>query len=54
MTAAQMNFLGLKDFKFDEKKEQVDMVLKVDNVGDLPIHIQLKNYQLESAKVLFG
>jgi hypothetical protein len=52
MTAAQMDFLGLKEFKFDEKVHQVNMVLHVDNVGDIPMHIQLKNGKLDSAKVV--
>jgi len=52
MTTVQMDFLGLKEFKFDEQKHQVDMVLHVDNMGDVPIQIQLKNRKLDSAKVI--
>ena len=51
MTTAQMDFLGLKEFKFDEKTQEVRMILHVDNVGDLPMQIQLKNRKLDSAKV---
>jgi hypothetical protein len=51
MTAAQMDFLGLKEFKFDEKTQEVRLILQVDNVGDLPMQIQLKNFKLDSAKV---
>ena len=52
MTAAQMEFLGLKEFEFDEKKQEVRMLLYVDNVGDIPMQIQLKNRKLDSVKVV--
>jgi hypothetical protein len=51
MTAAQMEFLGVKDFSLDEGTEVVRMVLGVDNVGDVPIQIQLKDRKFDSAKV---
>jgi len=51
MTAAQMDFLGLKEFKSDQKVQQVTMVLNVNNVGDVPIQIQLKNRKFETARV---
>jgi hypothetical protein len=54
MTAAQMEFLGLKEFKFDEKKQEVRMLLHVDNVGDIPMQIQLKNRKFDSAKVVLS
>jgi hypothetical protein len=53
MTAVQMDFLGLKEFKIDEKSQEVHMVLHMDNVGDIPMEIRLKNHQLDSAKVIF-
>lgn len=53
MTTAQMDFLGLKEFKFDEKSQEVCMVLHVDQVGDVPMQIHLKNNKLDSAKVIF-
>lgn len=52
MTAAQMDFLGLKEFEFDEKKQEVKMTVYVDNVGDIPMQIQLKNHKLDSVKVV--
>ena len=51
MTSAQMDFLGLREFKFDETSQAVDMALYVNNVGDIPIQIQLKNRKLDTAKV---
>ena len=53
MTAAQMEFLGLKEFTLDEKTEVVKMVLYVKNVGDVPIQIQLKDRKFDSAKVIY-
>ena len=50
MTSTQMDFLGLKEFKFDEKAQDVNMVLYVDSVGDVPIQIQLRNRRFNSAK----
>jgi len=50
MTSTQMDFLGLKEFKYDEKAQDVTMVLQVANVGDIPIQIQLRNRQFDSAK----
>jgi hypothetical protein len=52
MTATQMGFLGLKEFKVDQVAQQVSLVLQVDNVGDIPMKLQLKNGKLDSAKVL--
>jgi len=52
ITAAQMEFLGLKEFNLDEKTEMVRLVLYVKNVGDIPIQIQLKDRKFDSAKVL--
>jgi hypothetical protein len=54
MTAAQMEFLGLKEFEFDEKKQEVRMLLHVGNVGDIPMQIQLKNHKFDSAKVVLS
>ena len=51
MTSAQMNFLGLKEFKFDEKAQDVSMVLQVDKVGDIPIQMRLRNRQFDSVNV---
>jgi len=51
MTSTQMDFLGLKEFKYDERAQDVTMVLQVANVGDIPIQIQLRNRQFDSAKV---
>jgi type III secretory pathway component EscV len=51
MTSKQMDFLGLKEFKYDEKAQDVSMVLQVANVGGIPIQIQLRNHQFDSAKV---
>jgi hypothetical protein len=51
MTAVQMEFLGLKEFNFDEKMEVASMVLHVNKVGDVPIQIQLKDRKFDSAKV---
>ena len=51
MTSTQMEFLGLKEFKYDEKAQDVSMVLYVANVGDVPIQIQLRNRQFDSATV---
>jgi hypothetical protein len=53
MTTTQMDFLGLKEFKFDENSQEVDMVLHVDSVGDIPMQIRLKNHKLDSANVFF-
>ena len=52
MTAVQMEFLGLKEFECDEMKQQVRMLLHVDNIGDIPIQIQLENRKFDSAKVV--
>ena len=52
MTTAQMEFLGLKEFSLDEGEEVVRMVLEVDNIGDVPIQIQLKDRKFDSAKVM--
>jgi len=52
MTATQMDLLGLKEFKFDEKAQEVKLVLQVDNVGDVAMQLYLKNDKLESAKVV--
>lgn len=52
MTAAQMEFLGLTEFSLDERTEVVRMVLYVNNVGDVPIQIQLKDRKFDSAKVI--
>jgi hypothetical protein len=51
MTATQMGFLGLKEFRFDEVAQEVSLVLKVDNVGDVPMKLQVKNGKLDTAKV---
>jgi hypothetical protein len=51
MTATQMGFLGLKEFKFDEDAQEVSLVLQVDNIGDVPMKLQLKNGKLDTAKV---
>jgi len=51
MTSTHMEFLGLKEFKYDETAQDVSMVLQVANVGDIPIQIQLRNRQFDSAKV---
>ena len=52
MTATQMEFLGLKKFTYDEKAQEINMVLQVDNYRDIPIQILLKNNQFDSAKVV--
>jgi len=52
MTGMEMEFLGLKEFKFDEKNEEVSLVMSVENVGDVPVVINLKNRKFMSAKVL--
>ena len=52
MTAAQMEFLGLKEFNLDERTEMVRLVLYVKNFGDVPIQIQLKDRKFNSAKVV--
>jgi hypothetical protein len=52
MTATQMGFLGLKEFKVDQVAQQISLVLQVDNVGDIPMKLQLKHGKLDSAKVL--
>jgi hypothetical protein len=54
MTATQMGFLGLKEFKYDEVAQEVNLVLKVDKVGDVPMKLQLKNGRLDTAKVRLG
>ena len=51
MTATQMGFLGLKEFKFDEDAQEVSLVLQVDSIGDVPMKLQLKNGRLDTAKV---
>jgi len=51
MTATQMQFLGLREFKFDEKAQEVRLVLQMDNIGDVPVLLQLKDHKLYSAKV---
>jgi hypothetical protein len=51
MTATQMQFLGLKEFKFDEKAQEVRLVLQMDNMPDIPVLLQLKDHKLDSAKV---
>lgn len=51
MTATQMQFLGLREFKFDEKAQEVRLVLQMDNIGDVPVLLQLKDHKLDSAKV---
>jgi len=51
MTSTQMDFLGLKEFEYDEKAQDVSMVLHVANVGDIPVQIQLRNRQFDCAKV---
>jgi len=51
MTSTQRVFLGLKDFKYDEKAQDVSMVLHVANVGDIPVQIQLRNRLFDSVKV---
>lgn len=51
MTATQMELLGLKEFKYDEATQEVRLTIQVDNVGDIPILLQLKDRKLDSAKV---
>jgi len=51
MTSAQMELLGLKEFKVDEQGQEVSLVLEMDR-KDIPIQIYLKNGQFESAKVV--
>ena len=51
MTALEMEFLGLKEFKFDERNGEVSLVMNVENVGDVPVLIYLKNRKFMSAKV---
>jgi hypothetical protein len=51
MTSTQMDFLGLKEFKYDERAQDVSMVLQVANIGDIPVQIQLRNRHFDSAKV---
>lgn len=51
MTATQMEFLGLKEFKYDDKAQEVRLVLQMVNVGDIPVLLQLKDHKLDSAKV---
>jgi hypothetical protein len=51
MTATQMDFLGLKEFKYDDKAQEVRLVLQMVNVGDIPLLLQLKDHKLDSAKV---
>jgi hypothetical protein len=46
-----MEFLGLKEFKYDEVTQEVRLTLQVDNVGDIAILLQLKDRKLDSAKV---
>jgi hypothetical protein len=51
MTATQMEFLGYKSFEYNAKADEVKLVMHVDNVGDVPVLIQLKNGKLDNAKV---
>ena len=51
MTTTQMDFLGLKEFKYDEGSQEVRLTLQIDNVGDIPVLLQLKDRKLDSAKV---
>jgi hypothetical protein len=51
MTSTQMEFLGLKEFKYDEATQEVRLTLQMDNVGDVAILLQLKDRKLDSAKV---
>jgi hypothetical protein len=51
MTATQMDFLGLKEFKYDDKAQEVRLVLQMDNIGDVPVLLQLIDHKLDSAKV---
>ena len=51
MTSTQMDFLGYKSFEYNVKAEEVNIVLQMDNIGEIPVLIQLKNGKLESAKV---
>jgi hypothetical protein len=53
MTTAQMNFLGLKEFKYNENTQEVSIVMQVEEIGEVPIQIYLKNRKLDSAKVFF-
>jgi hypothetical protein len=46
-----MGFLGLKEFKFDDGAQEVNLVMKVDKVGDVPMKLELKDGKLVSAKV---
>jgi hypothetical protein len=54
MTATQMDFLGLKEFKYDDKAQEVRLVLQMDNIGDVPVLLQLKDHKLDSAKVILA
>jgi hypothetical protein len=51
MTATQMDFLGLKEFKYDEGSQEVRLTLQIDNIGDIPVLLLLKDRKLDSAKV---
>lgn len=51
MTATQMDFLGLREFKFDDKAQEVRLVLQMDNIGDIPVLLQLRDHKLDNAKV---
>jgi hypothetical protein len=53
MTATQMQFYGFKTFDYDEKAEQIQLTLQVDNVGDVPVLIQLRNHNFDNAKVRY-
>lgn len=51
MTSLQMEYLGIKQFQVEEDKQIIRLALYVDNVGDVPILIQLKDGKFDSAKV---
>jgi len=51
MTATQMEFLGYKSFEYNAKADEVNLVLQMDGVGDIPVLIQLKHGKLDDAKV---
>ena len=52
MTATQMEFLGWKEFKVDDGGKEISLVMQVENVGDVPMKLHVKEGKLEAAKVV--